>query len=1177
MSVGGLVGAIVGGVVGFFIGGPLGVLYGTVVGFSMGMMVDPMEADIESVGEPSRPADKLSVTPNDIGAPIYDLLGTGSIKGNLLFYGRERSKPIYSESSGGGGKGGGGSSPPKQITGYKYYMSWGVGICIGEVDEFYTILNDDIDVWSGNLTTVSGGQETIVIEGMGSATISFGTQDQMPIDNVGKIIPDSTLNTPYRGLCWIYFDDCYIGNNRRMPSMRFVIRKTPELSFNNNHLVESHTYNPMHAIWYVLNNLTGLPVSWLNETTFSGVADTLNIENRGVSILFSRQQKAISYIESINSHIDGIVLYKNDGEFHPKLIRDDYGSPTTTIDEDVLLEEPTFNRGSWIDTINEVKVMYSELLGVDIYYTLEGAGTDSYALGIDDAGPAHNFRVLDFIGIVNRVSCGFKSTMVVKNDGTLWATGYNNYGQLGLGYTSPSPYWVSEFTQVGTDTDWEFVSCAFSHTIAIKKNKTIWGTGDNYWGQLGLGDTTNRNEFTQIVADLHNSYSKISTGPNQSLFLTTTGRLYGAGSGLKLGTSGDKHTITLLSEDRWKDIFGNDQSSILINNDGTLWQTNWSSIYLLDSSKDWDKLPPESSSDNYFAIKDDGTLWAKGQNNEYSLGLGHSSPVGTFTQVGTDTDWAEIRVGERHSIAIKSDGSMWGVGNNTYGQLGISNSDPKQVFTQSDDKETIWLDATAGNFITIAVKYQYNPKEDDFIDFRQSTASPIAVDEGNIAVQDRTVTKSIKMALFTTNKNAVWGGRTALQKVNYPYAQINVTVNRNLFRLEVGDCFYFSYDPYSVDDMICRVIKIEEKDLNSENITITAIEDVFGITRSREDYTEPESNTQQIPDTSINPFYNEMILESPYVLTESSTQLIPIAGRRSLLDLGFYLYMSVDGGNSYSLLDAFSSLMPHGTLVGEYSDDVYTIDNSDTGFTVDFDFTEDLNQFETTTFSNVLASMSNAAIIGDEIISIQTITPDVDNKYILTDVIRGRFGTEKETHTYGSEFYFINLDIMKVLHSEIVPNATRYFKLVPYNNVATGDIAESAAIGISITGKSKTPYKPTNFMANDGSYAARYVDDVVLTWSPRYRGKGAGIGIPGEVLPETDREGYFRIEVWVSSVNVRDITNIDSDTYTYTEAENLSDNGSLASSIEFRLYNFREESGTTFETEAVIVVCKKEL
>ncbi|MCK4529210.1 hypothetical protein KAW18_17745, partial [candidate division WOR-3 bacterium] len=84
------------------------------------------------------------------------------------------------------------------------------------------------------------------------------------------------------------------------------------------------------------------------------------------------------------------------------------------------------------------------------------------------------------------------------------------------------------------------------------------------------------------------------------------------------------------------------------------------------------------------------------------------------------------------------------------------------------------------------------------IDFKNSISDPIAVDIGNYVTQGRIVSKTIQLASFTTNENAVWAAKRQLQKESYPFAFINVPVNRDLFRLQVGDCFKFSYSKYGI-------------------------------------------------------------------------------------------------------------------------------------------------------------------------------------------------------------------------------------------------------------------------------------------------------------------------------------------------------------------------------------------
>lgn len=403
MSMGGLVGAVVGGIVGFFIAGPTGAFYGASIGFSLGMMIDPMTPDMPSTGAPLPMAAEIMST--TVGDPLPDLVGTVKITGHLLCYGKERTKTVYAETESAGK---GGPEPEPQITGYEYYMSWAVGIAAGPVNTVYAIYRGDDVVWEGVLDMPTDpddhGQETILLTGfgppsesmdghfddvvpfgdppelpeglfpepsMGSATFYFGTDNQVVNSAVGDMIGDATLNSPYRNLCWCFFDDCYIGSFNRCPTMKFVVRKSPEIAFSENNVIQLYDYNPMHAAWYILHDLSGLPETWLNTVDFAAAAATLANENRGISCLFMDQQSTLNYLGTINNHIDGIIRYGSDGEFHPKLIRDDYNvDDLPLVDESVMIEDPSFERKSWIDTINEVKVQYTEIIsqrGCTIY------------------------------------------------------------------------------------------------------------------------------------------------------------------------------------------------------------------------------------------------------------------------------------------------------------------------------------------------------------------------------------------------------------------------------------------------------------------------------------------------------------------------------------------------------------------------------------------------------------------------------------------------------------------------------------------------------------------------------------------------------------------------------------------------------------------------------------------
>ena len=76
-------------------------------------------------------------------------------------------------------------------------------------------------------------------------------------------------------------------------------------------------------------------------------------------------------------------------------------------------------------------------------------------------------------------------SLILKNDNTLWGCGYNYYGNLGLGDTINR----NVFTQIITNTDnIKEIYCGGAHTIVLKNDGTLWGCGLNAHSQLGLGD-----------------------------------------------------------------------------------------------------------------------------------------------------------------------------------------------------------------------------------------------------------------------------------------------------------------------------------------------------------------------------------------------------------------------------------------------------------------------------------------------------------------------------------------------------------------------------------------------------------------------------------------------------------------------------------------------------------------
>ena len=120
----------------------------------------------------------------------------------------------------------------------------------------------------------------------------------------------------------------------------------------------------------------------------------------------------------------------------------------------------------------------------------------------------------------NDVLAGQYHTIAIKSDNTIWGTGDNSDGRLGDGTTISK----NIFTRIGNANDWQAIGIGAYNTIAIKTNGTLWACGKNYNGLLGDGTTIQRNILTQIGTDTNWKFA--TTGEYNTKALKTNNYLF---------------------------------------------------------------------------------------------------------------------------------------------------------------------------------------------------------------------------------------------------------------------------------------------------------------------------------------------------------------------------------------------------------------------------------------------------------------------------------------------------------------------------------------------------------------------------------------------------------------------------------------------------------------------------
>jgi len=134
-------------------------------------------------------------------------------------------------------------------------------------------------------------------------------------------------------------------------------------------------------------------------------------------------------------------------------------------------------------------------------------------------------------------------SLILTDDGKLFGAGYNGYGQLGTGNTT------NQISFVQIDTDVRSIAnnnmwLTARTVMYIKNNGTIWGTG--YSGYYQLGGTTNATTPRQVTQPLLGNFTKIVTSGlyyNAVMAMTNTGQVYTWGYN-HYGTIGDGTQIT---------------------------------------------------------------------------------------------------------------------------------------------------------------------------------------------------------------------------------------------------------------------------------------------------------------------------------------------------------------------------------------------------------------------------------------------------------------------------------------------------------------------------------------------------------------------------------------------------------------------------------------------------------
>ena len=308
---------------------------------------------------------------------------------------------------------------------------------------------------------------------------------------------------------------------------------------------------------------------------------------------------------------------------------------------------------------------------------LEFGAYKLYLIAFDKAGNSKKSNNIDF-----KISVPFKEMAVggyhilaLDNDNNLWAWGDNEFGQLGDGTTTnkTSP------TKIETNITFVQLSAGAFHNAGIDTEGRLWVWGLNTFGQLGDGTTINKSKPQKIMGD--KEFTKVMASGYLTLAIDTNNEIWHLGKDFGNSSFANKEIRKLNFKIEYSEISGNSHY-LFLDNRKKLWSFGSNSYGELgDGTTNTKTSPVQIKSEVQFlqvsagdefslAIDSDGNLWSWGKNDECQLGDGTTTNKAIPEQIKTEKKFTQISAGKNHCLAIDNEGNLWSWGRNNRGQLG---------------------------------------------------------------------------------------------------------------------------------------------------------------------------------------------------------------------------------------------------------------------------------------------------------------------------------------------------------------------------------------------------------------------------------------------------------------------------------------------------------------------------
>lgn len=489
---------------------------------------------------------------------------------------------------------------------------------------------------------------------------------------------------------------------------------------------------------------------------------------------------------------------------------------------------------------------------------------------------------------------------------------------------------------------------------------------------------------------------------------------------------------------------------------------------------------------------------------------------------------------------------------------GVAYTDPAtglyEIALARDDYDTnTLLDLTPDNVVSLTMSRPSWAETKNVVRIKYTNAdanyAQSVVEQHNLSnIQVRGGVKADETYTFLGISSTETANKVAarvLRTVSYPLARFNITATRVAFAMRPGSVFKLTWPDLGISGMVCRCTRISYGSLADPAITLEAVEDIFGTMDT--DFVAPPASewTNPVPTLTINAA--EQLVEAPYhMLGAEARKVMTLAARSNYLAEG-YTVLSDPAGVMVSTAKV-QKFTPTGRLAA-------AVDAQATSITLDA--VVDINELPAITLDQQRTG-DYLLIVGDELMTFNALTLNLDNTYTAQGVERGVMDTLPAAHAASERAWLVSAGAGLVQSAGYPADKTVNAKLLPYDTTRQVEATDAALLTITTHSRAYKPYPPARVRINGAQAPSQVVGDAVVSWAHRPKAyllaNDVVVGHEVATAYAADAGTSYTVEVQVDGATVLTQTGLTGTSYTYPKATHTAGNYPANAQVVVKLY-----------------------